>query len=268
LRVPFLGGGRELTKQELFKKADYYKNLIDSYRPFDLKQLKELDNYFRIGFTFSSNSIEGNTLTIDETKIILEDGITVGGKPIKDYYEAAGHAQAYDYMISLARTEQLDITETVIKRLHYLFYHRMDQEEAGRYRKIQVNSSGTDYFPPKPEDVPHLMEHFINQMQSSKRFMHPVEFAALCHKRFVDIHPFKDGNGRTARLLMNLILVNAGYGVTLIPPDLRSEYIDALVLSQRANNPNVDALIEFIAGCVIESEREYCRLLNINAAFA
>lgn len=252
-----------MTKQELFQKADYYKSLIDMNRPFASEQLKELDNYFRVGFTYSSNSIEGNTLTITETKILLEDGITVGGKPIKDYYEAAGHAQAYDYMLSVARTEQLDITEDIIKKLHHLFYHKLDQEEAGQYRKVQVYISGTDYLPPKAEEVPHLMEHFINEIQSSKRFMHPIEFAAICHKRLVDIHPFKDGNGRTARLLMNLILVNEGYGITSIPPVLRNEYINALILSQRENNPNIDIFIEFIAECVIETERDYCRLLRL-----
>lgn len=252
-----------MTNQELFQKADYYKNLIDMNKPFRVEQLKEIDNYFRIGFTFSSNSIEENTLTMTETKILLEDGITVGGKPINDYYEADGHAQAYDYMLAVASMGQLDITEDIIKKLHYLFYDKLDHEEAGQYRKIQVYISGTEYLPPKPEDVPHLMEHFINQMQSSKRLMHPIEFAALCHKRLIDIQPFKDGNGRTARLLMNLILLNAGYGTTSIPPELRNEYINVLRLSQNENNPNIDELIKLIAECVIESEMEYCRLLRI-----
>lgn len=255
-----------MTKQELFNKADYYKRIIDNNRPFDLEQLNEIDNYFRVGFTYSSNSIEGNTLTITETKILLEDGITVGGKPIKDYYEAAGHAQAFDYMLSMARNDELEITEIIIKRLHYLFYHKVDQEEAGQYRKVQVYISGTEYLPPSPEEVPNLMEHFTNQMRSSKRLMHPIEFAALCHKRLVDIHPFNDGNGRTARLLMNLILVNAGYGITSIPPVLRNDYINALVMSQRANNPDIDEFIKFIAECVIETERDYCRLLRIDAS--
>ena len=140
-------GGYIRTKQKLFNKADYYKSLIDSNRPFNSEQLTELDNYFRIGITYSSNAIEGNTLTITETKILLEDGITVGGKSIKDYYEATGHAEAYDFMLSMARTENLEITEAIIKRLHFLFYHKMDQEEAGQYRKIQVYISGTEYLP-------------------------------------------------------------------------------------------------------------------------
>ena len=252
-----------MVKQELFDKADLYKNKIDDNRPFNSEQLKELDNYFRVGFTYSSNSIEGNTLTITETKILLEDGITVGGKPIKDYYEAAGHAEAYDYMISLARTVKLEITEDIIKHLHFLFYNKVDMEEAGQYRKIQIYLSGTEYLPPIPEDVLHLMKHFINEMDSFKQRMHPIEFAAICHKRLVDIHPFKDGNGRTARLLMNLILVNAGYGITSIPPVLRNEYISALMASQRENNPDIDTFNNFIVECVIETERDYCRLLRI-----
>ena len=252
-----------MTKKELFNKADMYKNKIDESKPFNSEQLIELDNYFRVGFTYSSNSIEGNTLTITETKLLLEDGITVGGKPINDYYEAAGHAEAYDYMLDQARSEELKITEDIIKQLHYLFYNKMDKDEAGKYRKIQVYISGTEYLPPVPEEVPQLMEHFINQMESSRRFLHPIEFAAICHKRLVDIQPFKDGNRRTARLLMNLILVNSGYGITEVPPVLRNEYINSLMLSQREINPDFDIFIKFIAECVVETERDYCRLLRI-----
>lgn len=253
---------KNMTKQELFNKADYYKDLIDKHRPFNKEQLTQLDNYSRIGFTYSSNAIEGNTLSISETKLLLEDGVTASGKPIKDCYAASGHAQAFNYMLSTARTEPLEITEDVIKRLHYLFCHKIDLEEAGQYRKCEVYLSDTKHLPPKPEDVPHLMEHFMNQMQSSRRLMHPIEFAAICHKRLVDIHPFKDGNGITARLLINLILENAGYGITSIPPVLRNEYINALILSQRENNPDIDTFIEFIAERVIEAEMDYCRLLS------
>ena len=130
--------------------------------------------------------MEGNTLTISETKILLEDGITVGGRPLKDCYEAVGHGAAYDFML---------------------------------------------------------------------------ELAAMAHKRLVDIHPFIDGNGRTARLLMNLILVNAGYGVASIPPILRNDYINALSASRRLND--MEPFSKLIAECVIETERDYCRLLKL-----
>jgi Fic family protein len=252
-----------MTKQELFDKADYYKDLIDKNRPLEIKQLTDLDNYFRIGFTYNSNSIDGNTLTMEETKSLLEDGVTSITKPASDYDEAAGYAQAYDYMLSIARSEQFEITEDLIKRLHFLFYQKKDPEEAGRYRIAMADNLSMQHLPPAAEEVPHFMEHFMNQMQSSRRLMHPIEYAAICHKRLIDISPFKEGNGGVARLIMNLILINSGYTVTSIPPELRNEYINALILSQRKNNPDIDALLELVVECVIESEKDYCRLLRI-----
>jgi len=249
------------TLQELLQKADSYKEKISTARPLEKEELKSLDNYFRIGFTYSSNALEGNTLTISETKILLEDGITVGGKPLKDCYEAVGHGDAYDFMLNLARQHNMDITEDGIKKLHQLFYQKVDAEKAGRYRIIQVYISGTDYIPPSPGDVPRLMKHMVDQIRSSRATLHPIELAAMAHKRLVDIHPFVDGNGRTARLLMNLILVNAGYGVVSIPPVWRNEYINALSASRRLND--MEPFSKLIAECVIETERDYCRLLKL-----
>lgn len=252
-----------MTKQQLFDKADDYKKKIQSRRPLSPEELKSLDEYFRIGFTYSSNAIEGNTLTISETKILLEDGLTVAGKPVRDCLEALGHSKAYDYMLSVARSEE-PITESTIQKLHRLFYEGIDSENAGKYRDIQVYISGTDYIPPAPEDVPRLMEHFIQQMEYSEKQFHPIEFAALCHKRLVDIHPFTDGNGRTARLLMNILLIRAGYGIVSISPVLRLDYIQALMASQKPDNPDTDPFVKLITECVIETERDYCRLLNIS----
>lgn len=249
------------TLQELLQKADSYKKKISSARPLEKEELKSLDNYFRIGFTYSSNALEGNTLTLSETKILLEDGITVGGKPLKDCYEAVGHGDAYDFMLSLARQQDMDIMGKDIKKLHQLFYQKVDAEKAGQYRTIQVYISGTDYIPPSPEDVPQLMSHMVDQIRSSRTTLHPIELAAMAHKRLVDIHPFVDGNGRTARLLMNLILINAGYGVVSIPPVWRNDYINALSASRRLND--MEPFSKLIAECVIETERDYCRLLKL-----
>jgi Fic family protein len=249
------------TLQELLQKADSYKTKISAARPLADAELKSLDNYFRIGFTYSSNALEGNTLTLSETKILLEDGITVGGKPIRDCYEAIGHGDAYDFMLKLARQQDLTITEEIIKKLHKLFYQKMDADNAGQYRTIQVYISGTEYISPSPEEVPQLMRHLTDQLQSSKSTLHPIELAAMAHKRLIDIHPFVDGNGRTARLLMNLILVNAGYGVISIPPILRNDYLNALTVSRMQGN--IDSFSQLIAECVIETERDYCRLLKL-----
>lgn len=180
------------TLQELLQKADSYKQKISSARPLAEEELKSLDDYFRIGFTYTSNALEGSTLTISETKILIEDGITVGGRPLKDCYEAVGHGVAYDFMLELARQQHMSITEDAIKKLHRLFYQKVDADQAGQYRSVQVYISGTEYIPPSPEDVPHLMKHLADQIHSSRSALHPVELAAMAHKRLVDIHPFVD----------------------------------------------------------------------------
>lgn len=249
------------TLNDLLQKADSYQKKIASARPLAKEELKSLDNYFRVGFTYSSNALEGNTLTISETKILLEDGITVGGRPLKDCYEAIGHGAAYDFMLELARRQDMNITEETIRRLHQLFYQKVDADQAGQYREIQVYISGTDYIPPAPEEVPRLMGHLVDQIHSSRTTLHPIELAAMAHKRLVDIHPFVDGNGRTARLLMNLILVNTGYGVVSIPPVWRNDYINALSAARRLND--MEPFSKLIAECVIETERDYCRLLRL-----
>lgn len=173
---------------------------------------------------------------------MLEDGLTVGGKPIKDCYEATGHAKAYDYMLEKARSAPFDFGEDVIKRFHYLFYVNIDAEKAGKYRDHQVFITGTEYIPPKPEDVPELMTEMIAELKAKENVLHPVLLAAYAHKRLVDIHPFTDGNGRCARLLMNLILINKGYQIATIPPVRRHEYISALQLSQRAKIQVISSL--------------------------
>ena len=182
------------TLQKLLQKADSYKQKISSARPLAKEELKSLDDYFRIGFTYSSNALEGNTLTISETKILLENGITVGGRPLKDCYEAVGHGAAYDYMLELARQPDMEITEDVIKKLHRLFYQKVDADQAGQYRSIQVFISGTEYVPPAPDEIPRLMTHLSDQILSSRSTLHPIELAAMAHKRLVDIHPFINGN--------------------------------------------------------------------------
>lgn len=250
--------------QELLKKADNYKYAVSLYRPVNSEQLKQIDNYFKIDLTYSSNALEGNTLTLSETKILIEDGITVSGKPLKDYLEAEGHSKAYDYLLSIAKDSSLLITEDMIKKFHYLFYSGIDPEHAGKYRDIQVYISGTEYIPPASSNVPELMKELADKINNSLKNHHPVIAAAYAHKWLVDIHPFIDGNGRTARLLMNLILINKGYGVTSIHPVLRNEYIQSLRLSQKEKNADDTMFLGLIAECVIETQKDLCRLLGIN----
>src|SRR3990172_7935182 len=151
---------------------DVIKNETDQYRPLPTQLMTMLKEYFRIGLTYSSNALEGNTLTEAETKVILEDGLTIGGKTLKEHFEVIGHSKAYDFMLSKARAHQL--LESDILELHCLFYYLIDQESAGTYRKLPVFVTGTDFEFPKPLEVPLLMKEFMQEIPQLKAQYHPV----------------------------------------------------------------------------------------------
>ncbi len=247
----------------LLKQIDALKRKIVDRRPLTPEEVRELDQYYKIGTTYASNALEGNSLTLTETKVLLEDGITVGGKPIRDCYEATGHAVAYDYMLSVARGGDLELTEDVLKRLHYLFYQGIDNIRAGQYRDHQGFISGTEYLPPTPDEVPAYMAEYVAEFRGKQTKLHPVLLAAWAHRRLVDIHPYTDGNGRTARLVMNLVLVNKGYCLVSIPPVLRHSYISALQAAQREEAPTDTPFQTLIAECELEAQRDYCRMFRI-----
>lgn len=244
-------------KMAIYMKIDRYKMAIDEQHPFEGELLKELKAYYRIGLTWSSNAIEGNTLTESETKVLLEDGLTAGGKPLKDTFEALGHAQAYDFMFSLLRSRQ--ISESDILTMHRMFYKDIDPQAAGRYRTRSVIITGSEYPVCKVEQIQSEIDQLFQWVASDRNKYHPVEFAAQLHKRFVFIHPFIDGNGRIARLLMNTALIQDGYMLAIIPPVLRQEYISLLEHAHKNDRPFMD----FIAERVLESEKEIMRLLHI-----
>jgi len=241
----------------LLKKIDALKAKIDAHRPLDTHMINQVREYFRIGMTYSSNALEGNSLTETETKIVIEDGMTIGGKPVRDHMEALGHSEAYDLLFRLAKGQS--ITEANIRELHRLFYYRIDSKEAGKYRKKKIIITGTDFIPPAPDKIPELMKSLIAGIPESKTKNHPVEFAAIIHKELVTIHPFTDGNGRAARLLMNLALLQAGYPLAIIPPILRRDYLNSLNKTHKGDN---EPFINFIAGICYESAKEYLRLLE------
>ncbi|MCL2165129.1 MAG: Fic family protein [Oscillospiraceae bacterium] len=248
---------------DLLKRIDENKKEIDGRRPLSPYEAKQLDAYYRIGTTYSSNALEGNSLTLTETKVLLEDGITIGGKPIRDCYEATSHAQAYDLMLEAARSKPFELSEDTILRLHKLFYNRIDSEKAGMYRNERVFITGTEYLPPLPEEVPTQMRAFIGELNEKWGKTHPVALSAYAHRRLVDIHPFIDGNGRVARLLMNLIVINRGYQIISIPPILRTDYINALEAARSGSPTKREMFDRFIAECEIESQRDYCRMFHI-----
>ena len=240
-------------------QIDALQKQIESFRPLSSSALAQIKEYFRVGLTYSSNALEGNTLTETETKVVLEDGLTIAGKPLKDHYEASGHSEAFDAIYNLAKKKTF--SEKDILQIHRLFYYRIDKQNAGHYRKVPVIITGTDYLPPAPGKAPGLIKKFITIAPSQKKNLHPVTFAAKVHSAIVDIHPFIDGNGRTARLLMNLALFQAGYSITVIPPILRADYITLVKRSQTGVKNDSD-LIHFISCMVYESTKDYLRLLK------
>lgn len=241
-------------QKDIFEEIDSLQKEINSYRPLNAEFLQQIKEYYKIGLTYSSNALEGNTLTESETKIVLEEGITIGGKPLKDHNEALGHAQAYDFLHLLVNKKTVKKEE--VTQLHHLFYFRIDENHAGKYRSNKAVITGSKYPLPKPEQIPSLMDNLFPLIDTFRKNHHPVKAAALAHKEFVFIHPFIDGNGRTARLLMNLILLQHGYNIAIIPPLLRREYIDSL---EQAHTNDQD-FVYFIARMVRETQKDYLRL--------
>ena len=239
------------------KEVDALQREINKFRPLSRNALNQLKEYYRIGLTYSSNALEGNSLTETETKIVLEEGITIGGRPLKDHFEAMGHSEAYDHLYKLSKKKA--ITEENVLDLHKLFYYRIDKQNAGVYRKIPVIITGADVKFPPPSKIKPLMYEFTREIPLLRKKHHPVDYSALIHLRFVHIHPFIDGNGRAARLLMNLALLQTGYVITIIPPILRREYLDSLKASNRGDNK---PFINLITAMVYESQKDYLRILQ------
>jgi Fic family protein len=200
-------------------------------RPLPPDLAARLERYYDIELTYTSNAIEGNTLSAVETTLVIEQGITVGGKPLKDHLEALDHYDAIRYVREMARSGAAPLTEVDVRNLHSLVVKRSRPEIAGRYADVPrfVRTETGRHMFPSPAEIPAMMGDFAAWLRTAPDV---VETAIAAHRRLVDIHPFTDGNGRTARLLMNLILIRAGYPPIAIRPEDRLEYIRALQLEQ------------------------------------
>ena len=219
-RAPCYGAVMETIDDMLSaRKAD-----LDKLRPLARKSLAALSSWYDVELTYSSNAIEGNTLTRSETAIVLEKGITVGGKSLKDHMEAVGHKDALDYVRSLAGRKE-PIRENDVRQIHGLILGRVDPSEGGRYSDHQRQITGSSLVLPSPAEIPPLMGDFGQWLSKAPA---NAEMAIAAHERLVTIHPFSDGNGRTGRLLMNLVLLKGGYPPVVIGPEHRASYIESL----------------------------------------
>ncbi len=219
------------TMDDLLKRLTEKKKKLDGYRPLSSALVNNLNEWFRIELTYTSNAIEGNTLTRKETALVVEEGITVRGKTLKEHLEAINHAQALDFIKDLVNKKREEITKREILDIHALILKKIDDDNAGRYRNVAVRIRGVDIILPNPLKVPELMEDFFAWLHS-KNNEHPAKIAADAHFKFVSIHPHSDGNGRTARLLMNLLLMQKGYPPALIRKEDRDIYIDSIGKAQ------------------------------------
>ena len=243
----------------LLRKIDEKQELIKRNRPLDQQQVKNLKEYFKIGLTYSSNALEGGTLTESETKVVIEDGVTIGGKALRDHLDAIGHARAFDFMWELAKRKEL--TEADIQKLHTLCFQPSEGDVAGRYRTVNVIITGSQHNDrlSSYENVPGDMQKLVAESKTQQEQLHPVEYAAWLHRAFIIIHPFDDGNGRVARLLLNHTLIAHGYPPVIISPAFKHEYIRAL--EQSHERPQVFA--EYIAEQVLQAQKDYIRLLRL-----
>ncbi len=220
---------------ELLTSIAAKKHRLEQLRPLSPKALANLEHYYDIELTYTSNAIEGNTLSPVETTLVIEQGITVGGKPLKDHLEALDHYDAIRYVRELARHET-SLTESDVRNLHRLVMQRSAPEIAGQYADLPryVRTETVRHSFPSPAEVPALMGDFAGWLAPAPN---TPETAFTAHRRLVDIHPFNDGNGRTARLLMNLVLIRGGYPPVAVRPEDRLEYVRSLQQEQAGQGP-------------------------------
>ena len=239
-----------------FDEVDNLKKELDNKRPIPKDTLRTLQEKINLEWTYNSNGIEGNTLTLKETQVVLE-GITVGGKSIKEHLEAINHEHAILFLNDLVKDDD-PITEWNIKNIHTLILKEIDDENAGRYRSENVTIKGATHIPPDFVKVPELMEKLILNYKTWNKY-HPIIRATLLHGELVKIHPFVDGNGRTSRLIMNLDLMKHGFNPVIIKKENRLQYYEAL---DKANTTrDYTDFIKLINGLEIEMLKEYLELL-------
>jgi Fic family protein len=211
----------------LLKLIDTRKALLDARRPLPPTTLASLHDKLALEWTYNSNAIEGNTLTLRETQVVLE-GITVGGKSLREHLEAINHQEAIGAVEALIQSGR-SMTEWDVRGIHQIVLKGIAPEHAGRYRTENVAIVGASHTPPVAVQVPERLTELMRWLDSpTSHGLHPVARAAEFHTRFVEIHPFVDGNGRTGRLLMNAVLMQDGYPPAVIRAENRPAYYDAL----------------------------------------
>jgi Fic family protein len=246
-----------------FENISKKKKIIDEHRPLDKNVLREIKEKLFLDLTYNSNAIEGNTLTLTETKVILEDGITIGGKSVREHLEAINHKEAIKYLEGIIKDNK-KLSERQIKQLHYLILKSIDTENAGEYRNRNRNVliQGAEHKPPNHILVAEQMKNLIAWYYDEAQSLHPIERASRLHSEFVKIHPFIDGNGRTARLLLNFELLKNGYPIVIIKSEDRLDYYNAL--EEYSIEGEIDSFINLIIKSLNNSLELYFEILELS----
>ncbi len=235
--------------ERLHRRLLEKKRRLDVHRPLSTEMLEKLREQFVIEYTYHTNVIEGNTLTLRETQLVIQEGITVKGKPLRYHLEAINHPKAIEFIERLAQGKK-PTSEKDIPYLHGVAMKGIGEAEPGAYRRGQVAITGSRYRPPPPYEVPFLMTDYVGWLNGNPEELRPVELAGLAHFKLVHVHPFVDGNGRVARLLMNLFLLRHGYPIAYVRREERGRYYDSL---ERAHFGAPRPLVNFIGRCVEQS---------------
>jgi len=246
-------------ENHLKNRIDDKLKALQALRPLPPQAVEKLREQFNIEMTYNSNAIEGNKLTLKETFLVINEGLTIKGKPLRDHLEAKDHYEALNYLYeSIEHDKKHTLSEVFIRNLQQLVVKETDPEYAGKYRTSNVIISGSDHNPPGASKVSILMHDLLSWIKGNKSKLHPIELAALLHHRLVHIHPFFDGNGRTARLAMNIVLMQAGYPLVMVLKNDRRKYYDTL---NKADKKKFAPFVQFIAQAVERSMNIYLKTL-------
>ena len=222
-----------ILNKNVYQRIIEKKKRLDSLRPLPKSLVGRLRDQVIIEWTYNSNAIEGTTLSLKETKLIIEHGLTIKGKTLKEHFEAKNHKDAILFVEELVKKRRFSVSQLLIRQIHQLVMKEIDDEWAGKYREVRVEITGTKFVPPDPTIVSVKMRQFERWFRDKNNKSNLIDRAALAHFKLVEIHPFLDGNGRTARLIMNLILMNQGYPPTVILKNDRMKYYDCLDMGHK-----------------------------------
>lgn len=246
------------TLEKILSEIDVLKEKLDTYRQFDSYKISQA---LELEYTFESNRIEGNTMTLRETDMVINEGLTISGKSMREHLETINHQEAIGFIKDLMQKNN-SLNERDLLSIHNLILRGIIPEDAGRYRKVQIMIQGSSHMPPQPFLVAKEMEEYFIWYEINKNKLHPVILAAEIHERLITIHPFIDGNGRTSRLVMNLILMQKGYLIANIKGDYenRMQYYQALETAQTKKDK--EDFLFFIAKIEKESLERYISIIG------